>query len=190
MRDRQGRDFRPPGHPRNLLFRHSTTNTGGNARANSCIFRKEADFHNGPAPPCQPDTIGIECLLEGYEVKRLARTIAVVLVLDFWGAGLACAQAGMTRADCCPAESSHEHGARISRATPDCCTVADPRSNIAESRWARSGLPSVLERTLFRPQIDRWASSPPRFISRFSNPLRSTAFCNFHPLDITGVLLI
>ena len=190
MRDRQGRDFRPPGHPRNLLFRHSTTNTGGNARANSCIFRKEADFHNGPAPPCQPDTIGIECLLEAYEVKRLARTIAVVLVLDFWGAGLACAQAGMTRADCCPAESSHEHGARISQATPDCCTVADPRSNIAESRWERSGLPSVLERTLFRPQIDRWASSPARFISRFSNPLRSTAFCNFHPLDITGVLLI
>lgn len=188
MRGRQGHDFRPPGHPRNPLRRHSTTNTGDNARANSCIFRKEADFRDGP--PCQRRTIGIKCLLEEYEVKRLARIIAVVLVLDFWGAGLACAQAGMTRPGCCPAESSHEHGARISQATPDCCTVADPRSNIAESRWERSGLPSVLERTLFRPQIDQWASSPVRFNSRFSNPLPSPPSSTFHPLDITGVLLI
>ena len=123
-------------------------------------------------------------------MKRLARTIAVVLVLDFWGAGLACAQAGMTRAGCCPAESSHDNAARISQATPDCCTVTDPRSNIAESRWERSGLPSVLERTLFRPQFDQWASSPVRFISRFSNPLRSTTPGIFHPLDITGILRI
>ena len=123
-------------------------------------------------------------------MKRLARIIAVVLVLDFWGAGLACAHAGMNRPDCCPAESSHEHGATISQATPDCCTVADPRSNVAESRWDRSGLPSVLETIFTRPQFDRWTSSPARFDSSFTNPLPAPPSCRFHPLDITGVLLI
>ncbi len=123
-------------------------------------------------------------------MKRLARIIAAVLVLDFWGAGLACAHAGMNRPDCCPAESSHEQGPTISQATPDCCTVADPRSNVAESRWDRSGLPSVLETTLTRSQFDRWMSSLARFDSGFTNPLPTPPSFRYHPLDITGVLLI